>query len=459
MTTDATLVLDIGKTNCKLTLIDGQGLSLAERRRPNRVLPAHDGGYPYHDSEGIWQWMLEVLAEFACTARIGTIVPVTHGATAALVDQAGALVLPILDYEYPLAQTASVPRPPFAETCSPSLPAGLNLGRQLGWLSQRFPAEFARTHWILLYPQYWAWRLCGVAASEVTSLGCHTDLWNPAAGDFSSLVEGQGWRGLFPKRREAWARLGAIRPELAAATGLPADCQILCGVHDSNASLLRHLLDGAGPRTVLSTGTWVIAAALGGAATNALVEAQDMLANCDVLGRPVPCMRFMGGREFGVIAWAPAAPFGARELQRLIAQRTWAMPSFAEAGGPFAGKGRCGCIEGPAPESAAEAAALATLYVVLMSDHCLRALGAEAAPVVVEGAFTANPFFGPLLAGLCEGREVLVSDDSSGTTCGAWLLHKGWDARHLTAATAKPVPAFQPEGWQAYRDEWLAKLA
>lgn len=458
MTPDATIVLDIGKTNCKLTLIDGQGLTLSERRRPNRVLLPAPGGYPHHDSEGIWRWMLEVLGEFAREARIGAIVPVTHGATAALVDEAGALVLPILDYEYPLAEAAAVPRPPFAETCSPALPAGLNLGRQLAWLAQRFPTEFARTRSILLYPQYWAWRLCGVAASEVSSLGCHTDLWNPAAGDYSSLVERHGWRALFPPRREAWARLGTILPELAAATGLPGDCQIVCGVHDSNASLLRHLLEAGGPRTVLSTGTWVIAAALGGAATKPLIEDQDMLANCDVLGRPVPCMRFMGGREFGLIAGASPAPFGAAELQQLIARRTFALPCFAEAGGPFAGQGRSGHIVGPAPESPAEQAALATLYVVLMSDYCLQALGAEAAPVVVEGAFTANPFFGPLLAGLHEGREVLVSDDSSGTTCGAWLL-QAWQTRHTLAAAALAVPAFRPEGWPAYRDEWLAQLA
>ena len=40
---------------------------------------------------------------------------------------------------------------------------------------------------IVPYPQYWAARLCGVRAWEPTSLGCHTDLWDPQRGDFSSL--------------------------------------------------------------------------------------------------------------------------------------------------------------------------------------------------------------------------------------------------------------------------------
>jgi len=76
----ATVVLDIGKTNAKLTLIAADGSQLAEQRRSNTIL--QDGPYPHHDTEGIWHWMLGVLRQFAGQASIGAIVPVTHGATA-----------------------------------------------------------------------------------------------------------------------------------------------------------------------------------------------------------------------------------------------------------------------------------------------------------------------------------------------------------------------------------------
>ena len=69
-------------------------------------------------------------------------------------------------------------RPPFAETGTPRLPIGLNLGAQLFWQARRFPEAFARVAAILTYPQYWAFRLTGVRANEATSLGCHTDLWD-----------------------------------------------------------------------------------------------------------------------------------------------------------------------------------------------------------------------------------------------------------------------------------------
>lgn len=259
-TEQASVVLDIGKTNSKLSLLGSDGRVIEERRRPNAVL--QDGPYPHLDVEGLWPWMLETLQQFAASALITSLVPVTHGATAALVDEHG-LLLPVLDYEFtPPEDRYRSERPAFAETLSPALPAGLNLGRQLAWLAETFPAEFARSRHVLMYPQYWAWRFCGVAASEMTSLGCHTDLWNPQARRYSSLVQARGWTPKFPPLQPAWATLGPLLPEIVAATGLPADCQVVCGIHDSNASLLRYLASRE-PMTVLSTGTWVIAATLG----------------------------------------------------------------------------------------------------------------------------------------------------------------------------------------------------
>jgi len=454
----ATIVLDIGKTNVKLALIDGGGHTLAEQRSPNAIVK--DGPYPHHDTGRIWNWMLEAMRAFARLAHVGAIVPVTHGATAALVDDAG-LVLPVLDYEFelPPAQDAAYRalRPSYSSSYSPLLPAGLNLGRQLAWQAHAYPEQFAQARHILMYPQYWAWRLSGIAASEVTSLGCHTDLWQPARQQYSALVERMGWSGLFPALQPAWAPLGALKPELAAQTGLPADCQVVCGIHDSNASLLRHL-NGAAPRTVLSTGTWVIAAAIG-MPLDGLREEADMLANSNALGEPVACMRFMGGREFGELAGAAPEQCSVDDLQRLISQGTMALPCFAAAGGPFGG--RAGSVTGPAPQTAQERYALATLYCVLMSDYCLSALNAAEGEVVVEGSYTGNPHFAPLLAALRPTQAVSCSDDASGTTCGAWMLAHWTAARrdgHSDSATPAAARALGLPGWTEYRARWLAAL-
>ena len=49
-----------------------------------------------------------------------------------------------------------------------------------------------------MYPQYWSWRLTGNLSSEISSIGCHTDLWAPSSEKFSSLVVEQSWSKLFP---------------------------------------------------------------------------------------------------------------------------------------------------------------------------------------------------------------------------------------------------------------------
>jgi L-fuculokinase len=448
---DAVIVLDIGKTNVKLALVDADGRLLREARRPNVIL--QDGPYPHHDTDGIWDWMLAACRDFTGIAHVSAIVPVTHGATAALVDDDG-LVLPVLDYEAALpGLDYAALRPPFAQTYSPLLPVGLNLGRQLAWLQQQHPARFAQARHILMYPQYWAWRLCGVAAGEATSLGCHTDLWDPLRQDYSSLVARMGWKAQLPPLAPPSAALGTVRADVVAATGLPPTCEVLCGIHDSNASLVRYLggADGASPRTVLSTGTWVIIAAFGAELDN-LREDADMLANTNALGQPVACMRFMGGREFSLLAGAQSAPCSWEVLERLVARGTMALPCFAD-GGPFAG--RVGRIAGPAPMDAAERFALATLYCALMTDYCLDALGARG-DITVEGSFTANPWFAPLLGGLRPQQGVSYSDDASGTTCGGWLLRYR-DATPM--GIGRPMSPRTPARFDAYRQAWREMLA
>ena len=292
------LVIDIGKTNAKAALVDVRARrEIDVLTTPNRVLPGPP--YPHADADGLWGFILGSARTLHARHGVEALVATTHGCGAALVDDDGALVLPILDYEHEgpeeLAAEYDALRPPFAETGTPRLPAGLNLGAQLFWQFRRFPA--ARGATVLPYPQYWAFRLSGVRASEVTSIGAHGDLWDPQRRDFSTLVERLGWRPRFPPMRRAADRLGPVTAEVAATTGLPPTTPVYCGIHDSNASLLPHLVARAAPFAVVSTGTWVISMAVGGRRV-ALEPGRDTLVNVNAFGDPVPSARFMGGREF-----------------------------------------------------------------------------------------------------------------------------------------------------------------
>ncbi|MFD1626331.1 FGGY-family carbohydrate kinase [Azospirillum griseum] len=408
-------VVDIGKTNAKLVVHD-----LAERTdrvvasQPNRVLT--DGPYPHADADGLWAFLLDGLARAAAQGRVDALSITTHGAAAALVDgdvDGDGLVLPILDYESPLPDDTTPDydrlRPAFADSGSPPLPGGLNLGRQVFWLQRRFPDAFAKARHILTYPQYWAWRLSGVAASEATSLGCHTDLWEPAKGGLSALVDRAGWRGLFPPLRSAFDALGPLRPEIAARVGL-GPIPVHCGIHDSNASLLPHILARPAPLSVVSTGTWIIALAVGGSLAG-LDPARDALANVDALGRPVPSARFMGGRVYDRLTNRdPTAPSDA-DLDRVL---TDAITVHTPDGAPDRWS------HDPASLTPGERAAAASLRCALTTAAMLDTLRADG-PTIVEGPFARNRLFLRALAART-GRPVAASPSATGTSAGAARL-------------------------------------
>lgn len=163
-------VIDVGKTNAKLVVVDAAtGAEIASRSTPNRVI--RDGLYPHYDIEALWAFFFEALTAFAKSPGFDAISVTAHGAAAALLGH-DDLAMPVIDYEhvYPDEVRAAYAalRPDFAETRSPLLAGGLNVGAQIHYQKTQFPAEFSAVKTILTYAQYWVWRLTGVAVNEVT---------------------------------------------------------------------------------------------------------------------------------------------------------------------------------------------------------------------------------------------------------------------------------------------------
>ena len=125
------LVVDVGKTNAKLALVDTDALAEVEvMTRPNWVLPGPP--YPHADVEGLWSFMLDGIGALHRRHRVDALVVTTHGATGALVDAGGGLALPVLDYEHPgpdelaaVRAVSSGKRANCQKSCAPRLrPAG-----------------------------------------------------------------------------------------------------------------------------------------------------------------------------------------------------------------------------------------------------------------------------------------------------------------------------------------------
>ncbi len=129
MTEPLTVVLDVGKTLSKLTLWDRDGMLV--ERRTHRNLRESALGYMVLDAANIEAWLAGTLSDFARMGRVGAVLPVAHGAAAALVRD-GRLVLPPFDYEQTIGnderRAYEAGRDGFALTGSPAMSDGLNLG-------------------------------------------------------------------------------------------------------------------------------------------------------------------------------------------------------------------------------------------------------------------------------------------------------------------------------------------
>lgn len=447
MSTHPLAVFDLGKTNSKLFIISAEGKVIDEAR--TRPIWRAEADLRVLDEASLFHWMETELARSVAAHGVNRVMFSGHGCTFAL-TAGNALVHPILDYEQEppadIAARIDAMAPDFQETYSPPLPQGFNYGRHLLWLNDRDPDLMGKADAIVAYPQFWSWKFSGRKVSEVSYLGCHSNLWAPLRDDFSSLVDRMGWRDLMPDFARAGRAIGRYTVTLDDGRGV--DIAVHNGVHDSNAALYFYRSLGFSDFTLVSTGTWVIifnpASPL-----ESLDAARDMLANVTVDRQPVATIRFMGGREYDVASGGWTRPVSPEAIASVIARRSFAMPSFAP-GGPM--PGHEGRFAGP-PVAEEERAAVALLYVALMTDLSLDLIGSNNA-IVIDGGLVKTGLYASLLAALRQGQTVHTSANPEGSAFGAAALVFD-DIGHnpFINDCAIAVPATIP-GLEDYRQEW-----
>lgn len=458
MTEGHIAVVDIGKTNAKLALVRQSDLSeIAVVTRPNTVLPGPP--YPHFDIEGHWAFILDGLSGFHAEHGVQAISITTHGAAGALIARDGTLAAPILDYEHTgpedCARAYDALRPPFSETGSPRLSMGLNLGAQLHWQFSTNPRLKEHVAHVVTYPQFWTYRLTGVLATDVTSLGCHTDLWNPHTGRLSSLPQALGIADKIAMPRKPGDVLGTVTDEIAERTGLPKGTPVLCGIHDSNASLFAHLSVREPPFSVVSTGTWVVAMAVGGKPV-VLDPERDTLINVNAFGDAVPSARFMGGREHDIMLAGSTEKASEADMVKVLEQQCMLLPAVMPETGPFAGK-HARWLGGEPLQGSATRGAAVGFYLALVTKHCLDLIGHDG-PAIVEGPFARNMAYLMMLQ-VASSSPVIPTESATGTSIGAALLLAPREA-HEREMSMLPEP---DEQFRAlclhYAAKWSARCA
>src|SRR5450631_2374004 len=193
--------------------------------------------------------------------------------------------------------------------------------------SARFPPNLPAPK--LTTAQFFAMRLGGRSASEISQLAAQGHIWDLVRHRPSSIMRERGWAHLLPQRALAGAVLGTVSAAVAKRTGLARSTEILCGVHDSNANLFRYKAAGMADASILSTGTWMIGFQRD-LDPNKLDANSAMVLNIDVDGENVPSTLTMTGREYDLIRKEKSAADAAvlAALPKLVARRTLALPSF-----------------------------------------------------------------------------------------------------------------------------------
>jgi sugar (pentulose or hexulose) kinase len=439
-------VFDVGKTNIKLSAVTRAGEVLETLSTPNTVLP----GPPWrnHDLASASDWLFSGLAALSKRHRLTVFVASGHGSGGVLTgpdpEAGNGSVLPMIDYEQALPPTIrdgyARLAGTFFERGSKTMHAATHQARQMYWMQEVDPGAFAKARWLLGVPQYWAWRLSGVATSEATFLGAQSHLWNVAERRWSKIVLERGWLQLMPPLAFAWQDLGPILPGVAKNYGLPPNLRILAGLHDSSANFYRYQAAGFANLTVVSTGTWVV----GLSSTlpiSLLDEHRGMTLNADVYGAPLGGVLTMAGREFTTIAGesADTTPADVDTIDRLVVRGTMALPTFGGDDGLFPGTAGQGRIVGPAIETPAERKALAVLHAALLTTECLDSLHADG-QVVLDGPFVRDPAYTALVAALFKRAEIWISLDAYGVASGAALL-----VDHQARTSPAPIRVTRPD--------------
>lgn len=454
-----TVVLDVGKTHTKLSVWDGDGERLEQTVRVNQTVVGRFGREL--DTGGIEVWLVEALSDVGRRWPVRRIIPTAHGAAAALIAD-DRLVAPVADYEEAtppaLSETYDGLRDSFAQTGSPSLPGGLNMGRQLFALAARDPQAMERLGLkIVTWPEYWSWFLCGEIACERSSLGCHTDLWAPGAERYSPLAGRLGLADRFAPLREAGEALGALRPELARRTGLSAQVTVHCGVHDSNAGLMAARGHGeirGKAATVLSTGTWFVAMNPGGDLRR-LDPRRDCLVNVSPAGRPTPSARFMGGRETQLLSEEGAPQLQVRSsracadiLAQLLDDEPAIVPGLIPGAGPY-GDHHGGWVHRRQQDRDGAIA----LYLAAVASEMLHLVSASDT-LIVEGRFAKASVFVTALATLNPKLDVMVCERGGDAAFGALRCLDPDLSLEGVLRRAEPAP-LDPS---AYLSRWRARL-
>ncbi len=253
-----TAVFDIGKTNKKFFLFDEEFNEVDRQYIRFEEIP-DDDGFLGEDLPSLVKWMKNTLEEALSDTRfqIKALNFSTYGASFVHLDENNNVVAPFYNYLKPFPDHLT--KKFFDEnqeikqfeidTASPFMGL-LNSGLQLYYLKYEKPELFAKIKHSLHFPQYLSYLFTGKYATDYTSLGCHTGMWEAKNNSYSQWIKKEGFEALL-------APIVSSK-EVTLIQTRNIDLRVGLGIHDSSSALIPYINTTDEPFVLISTGTWSI---------------------------------------------------------------------------------------------------------------------------------------------------------------------------------------------------------
>lgn len=437
------VVFDVGKTNKKIFLFD-ENYKIVFERSARFIETFDEDGDPCENLESLRLSIFDSLREVLKRKEfeIRAINFSTYGASFVYIDEYGKPLAPLYNYlkAYPkeikeeFYQKYGSEAAISAATASPVLDS-LNSGMQLYRIKKEKPALYKQLGYALHLPQYLSYLVSGQEYSDLTSIGCHTQLWDFTKNDYHDWVKKEG----LDKK---------LAPIVAADAVFPSEFpgnqyKVGVGLHDSSAALIPYLINFHEPFVLISTGTWCIT--LNPFNTSALTAEeleQDCLSYMQYKGKPVKASRIFAGYEHDQQVKRIAAHFN----QSVGRYRTMKYDSAIIHELMQEMENRNEPVAVWSKESAFGARDLSTFssdkiaYHQFMLDIARQQLASsklvmgdsDVKRIFVDGGFSKNAIYMNLLALLFPDMEVFAASMAQATAIGTALaIHEHWNTKPM----------------------------
>jgi sugar (pentulose or hexulose) kinase len=424
-------ILDVGKTNKKLLLFD-QSYNLVYEKSERMEETVDEDGFPSEDLASLTSSVVEMIGSSLKIEGfdVKAINFTAYGASFVYVDANGKTLTPLYNYLKPYPE--EIQQQFYAQyggekafsrcTASPVL-GSLNSGMQVLRLKKEKPELFQKVAAALHLPQYLSFLFTGLQVTDITSIGCHTNLWDFTKQAYHEWVQQEGIaQALAPI-------VSSTHVEKINIDGHALYCGI--GLHDSSSALIPYLICFKNPFVLVSTGTWSIC--LNPFDHVPLTDEElekDCLCYLQYTGQPVKASRlFLGnahekGAERIAAHYAIPADFykAIRFDQGLVSLAKERLASKA-----------CSDFEAVDLMEVESPDLAYNMLIAVLVEKQIESINLvlkhqDAESIFVDGGFSKNHVFMSMLASHYDNKKVYAAEVAQATALGAALaIHDAWN--------------------------------